>query len=92
MKLMMVLILGNFIFPGSPATTTHTTMASGVVIETLSATCSLAKAGLVNGDIILAWRRLPNPPSNPENRRCIPMGLGRTGTNAPRPHAFAGEQ
>ncbi len=37
-----------------------------VVIEEIPKGSALEKAGLLVGDVITAWKRLPNPPANPE--------------------------
>ncbi len=37
----------------------------GVVVESIDG-WALEKAGLQAGDVLLSWRRLPNPPANPE--------------------------
>ncbi len=38
----------------------------GVVIEEIPKGSTLEKAGLLVGDVITAWKRLPNPPANSE--------------------------
>jgi CHAT domain-containing protein len=37
-----------------------------VVVESVAKDSALEKAGLQQGDLIVAWERLPNPPSNPQ--------------------------
>ena len=39
---------------------------TGVVVETVGEGSALEKAGLLPGDVLLAWERLPNPPANPQ--------------------------
>ncbi|MCP4592720.1 MAG: tetratricopeptide repeat protein [bacterium] len=43
--------------------------ARGVVVEEVGYGSALAKAGLEPGDVLLAWRRLPAPPANPNAAR-----------------------
>ncbi|MCP4592722.1 MAG: tetratricopeptide repeat protein [bacterium] len=38
----------------------------GVVVEEVVEGSALAKAGLESGDVLWAWRRLPQPPANPD--------------------------
>ena len=39
---------------------------AGVVVESVGAGSSLEKAGIRAGDVLLSWKRLANPPANPE--------------------------
>ncbi|MCP4547133.1 MAG: tetratricopeptide repeat protein [bacterium] len=39
---------------------------TGVVVESVGAGSALEKAGIRAGDVLLSWKRLPNPPANPE--------------------------
>jgi CHAT domain-containing protein/Tfp pilus assembly protein PilF len=41
----------------------------GVVIEDLPSGSALSQAGLLAGDVVVAWERLPSPPANPEGAR-----------------------
>ncbi len=41
----------------------------GVVVEEVGEGSALAKVGVEPGDVLLAWRRLPAPPANPEKAR-----------------------
>ena len=40
-------------------------MAAGVVVEEVPESSAPRKAGIQSGDILLAWKRLPNPPVHP---------------------------
>ena len=42
---------------------------SGVVLESVGLGSALEKAGLQPGDRLISWKRLPNPPANPEPER-----------------------
>lgn len=41
----------------------------GVVVEEIGVGSALEKAGLQVGDVVLSWRRLPNPPANPQEAK-----------------------
>lgn len=53
--------------PDGPATEDSASpILPGVVVETVPEGTALAKAGIQPGDVLLSWKRLPNPPANPE--------------------------
>ncbi len=64
-QILLVGLLGDLL----AAEETGPETASGVVVEEVGEGSVLAKAGIEPGDVLLAWRRLPAPPTNPKESR-----------------------
>jgi CHAT domain-containing protein/Tfp pilus assembly protein PilF len=52
--------------PAGPEGDDQALIGRGVVVESVGKGSALEKAGIQQGDLIVAWERLPNPPSNPQ--------------------------
>lgn len=60
--LLTILVLAGF---SEEQEETEVPLGRGVVVESVSEGSALEQAGVLPGDILRAWERLPNPPANP---------------------------